>query len=144
MMSGISAAPGGAPIDTPKAGPGKNLWRSRTGHGVLHRGDRLRPSPREILHVGAVVRHTVRDDRTEGVPHGVVLEAPRRAEDVAPVQATLELAVVRDANPPAVHAELLVVHGIHDLDLGSVEDVDLPVVHLPHEDLVRPALEPSL
>src|SRR2546428_5445451 len=107
-----------------------------------HGGARI--SPRELLDIRPVVRHTVRDDTSEGVSQAIVIEAAGRNQVVVPVQAPLQLALVRHADPMAVHAELRVVHGVHDLDLRAVEDVDSTMVHLAHEDLVRAAFEPFL
>src|SRR3989454_3780191 len=114
------------------------------GDWELKRRGVLRISPRELFDVRPVVRHTVRDDLSERLSQTIVVEAAGRDEIVVPVQASLQLALVRHANPVAVHAELRVVDGVHDLDLRAVEDVDPSVVHLAHEDLVRAAFEPFL
>src|SRR5437899_10178480 len=103
-----------------------------------------RISPRKLLDVRAVVRHPIRDDTSEGRTQAIVIEAAGRNQVIVPVQAPLQLALVRHADAMAVHAELRVVHGVHDLDLRAVEDVDSTMVHLAHEDLVRPTFEPFL
>src|SRR2546428_3276432 len=107
-----------------------------------HGGPRI--SPRELFDVCAVVRYAVRDDILEGRTQAIVIEAASRDQIVVPVQASLQLALVRHADPVAVHAELHVVHGVHDLDLRAVEDVNATVVHLAHEDFVGAVLEPFL
>src|SRR3989454_1170873 len=112
------------------------------GDWELKRRGVLRISPRELFDVRPVVRHTVRDDLSERLSQTIVVEAAGRDEIVVPVQASLQLTLMRHANPVAVHAELRVVDGVHDLDLRAVEDVDPSVVHLAHEDLVRAAFEP--
>src|SRR6266571_18461 len=114
------------------------------GDWELKRRGVLRISPRELLDVRAVVWHSVRDDLSERLSQTIVIEAAGRDQVVVPVQASLQLALVRHANPVAVHAELRVVDRVHDLDLRAVEDVDPSVVHFAHEDLVGAALEPFL
>src|SRR5207253_5303559 len=119
--------------------------KGRVSRGRELEGDRVaRVPPPVLLHIGTVERHPVRDDPTERVSDALVVQATGRKEIVVPVQATLQLARVRHANSVAVHAELRVVHRIDDLDLGPVEEVDPPVVHLPYEDLVGPRLQPFL
>src|SRR5437867_3788175 len=103
-----------------------------------------RISPRKLLAVRAVVRHPIRDDTSEGRTQAIVIEAAGRNQVIVPVNAPLQLALVRHAHAMAVHAELRVVHGVHDLDLRAVEDVDSTMMHLAHEDLVRAAFEPFL
>ena len=92
----------------------------------------------------AVVRDAVCDDASEGFAQAIVIEAAGRDEVIVPIQAPFQLTLVCDADPVAVHAELCVVHRVHDFDLRAVEDVDPAVVHLTHEDLVGATLEPLL
>src|SRR5467141_1564298 len=117
-----------------------NLGRGLEGDRGRVRG----MATRIVLHVRPVERHAVRDDLAERVPQPVVIERPRREEVVVAVQAPLQLPLVGHADPVAVHAELRVVDGVHDLDLRPVEEVDPPVVHLPDEDAVRLLLKPLL
>src|SRR5206468_9380847 len=107
------------------------------GDWELKRRGVLRISPRELFDVRPVVRHTARNDMSERLWQTIVVEAAGRDEIVVPVQASLQLALMRHANPMAVHAELRVVDGVHDLDLRAVEDVDPSVVHLAHRSEER-------
>src|SRR3972149_3862475 len=100
--------------------------------------------PGELLHVHTVVRDALGHDLTEGVSHALVRQAPRRYEVIAAIQASLQLARVGHANPVAIEAELRVVHGVDDLDLRPIVQVDAAVVHLAHEDTLRAPLEELL
>src|SRR5437899_337843 len=117
---------------------------SRRDSWEFDRHGATRISPRKLLDVRAVVRHPLRDDTSEVRTQAIVIEAAGRDQVILPVLAPLQLALVRHADAMAVHAELRVVHGVHDLDLRAVEDVDSTMVHLAHEDLVRAAFDPRL
>src|SRR5208282_5235811 len=97
---------------------------------------------RKIRDVGAVVRDSGRDHAPERRPERRVIEAAGRDQVIVAVETPFELALVRDADPVAVRAELRIVDGVYQLDLRLVEEVDPAVVHLPHEDARGVLLQP--